>query len=312
MKNQWERGNFACVELNPVWDQMPDCVKDTRHFLRPEVIDTSITGIAAVQIRFCMGIVAKTGNTNCAYRLKAETFRLSGGEGRYALSEIIRNIHFIAPEALVLYDARYDQTSAVDTEYIHDAFDVLGVDMVVINPVLDEKILRLLSLQKGKGVVVQCHNVVKGSEKFVMPQVGISLEEVAVLRTACATYSHAVDDATKNCSTSVTNHLACRIARDWNMEGDCVVALDTKFPHELRQIRGILGDVPVLSFGTCAQDSDLEQTINAAKDSHGQGVIVNLPSGLVFSSPEDDYAKVAGKIATDLSAKIRKCCGAES
>ena len=312
LQNQWGKGNFCCIELNPVWDNMPDCVKNRRCFLRPVIEGVSVTGIAATQIRFCAGIIAETKRISLGYKLKARTFEVSGNEGRYALNEIIRMIHFSAPEVLVVYDARHDDTGVVSVEDMHDAFDVLGVDMIVINPNIDAKMIQLLSGQKGKGFIIECHPHNGGAGKTPTPQVAISAEEANVLHALHATCSHAVGDATKDCSTSLSNHVAYQVAHDWSVGGDSVVAIDTKFPHELRQIRGIIGDVPVLTFGMCAQDSDLKQTIDAAKDTRGQGVIVNLPSSLVFSSPEDDYAKVAGKIATDLSAKIRKCCGAES
>lgn len=88
--------------------------------------------------------------------------------------------------------------------------------------------------------------------------------------------------------------VAHRVAREWNKNGNCAVVVGATAPEELGFVRKIVGDgFPILIPGIGKQGGDLEKTVNAGKDSKGQGMIINSSSGIIFASIGEDFAEAA-------------------
>ena len=88
-------------------------------------------------------------------------------------------------------------------------------------------------------------------------------------------------------------YVAYRVANHWNKNGNCAVVVGATYPDELREVRGIVGDMPILIPGIGAQGGDLEKIVSAGRDSRGQGMIINSSSGIIFASKGADFAEAA-------------------
>ncbi len=82
-----------------------------------------------------------------------------------------------------------------------------------------------------------------------------------------------------------------RVANEWNKNGNCALVVGATYPDELREVRGIVGDMPILIPGIGAQGDDVEKTVTAGKDSRGWGMIINSSRDIIFASKGADFAE---------------------
>jgi orotidine-5'-phosphate decarboxylase len=101
------------------------------------------------------------------------------------------------------------------------------------------------------------------------------------------------NEATGECTQDIPNnpitmpfyrYVALRVANHWNKSGNCALVVGATYPDELREVRELVGDMPILIPGIGAQGGDMEKTVTAGKDSRGWGMIVNSSRGIIFAS----------------------------
>jgi orotidine-5'-phosphate decarboxylase len=95
-------------------------------------------------------------------------------------------------------------------------------------------------------------------------------------------------------------HVARRVADEWSHLGDCGLVVGATYPDELRQVREVVGDLPLLVPGVGAQGGDVQATVRAGADSTGHGMVINSSRAILYASPGFDYpdAARAAAIAT--------------
>mgnify|MGYP006220456089 CR=1 FL=1 len=69
------------------------------------------------------------------------------------------------------------------------------------------------------------------------------------------------------------------------------------FPHELAQVRALVGDMPLLVPGIGAQGGDVKATVQAGRDTNGTGMMINSSRAILFASAGEDFAEAAGRAA---------------
>jgi orotidine-5'-phosphate decarboxylase len=74
----------------------------------------------------------------------------------------------------------------------------------------------------------------------------------------------------------------------------------------LKQVRAIVGDMPILIPGVGAQGGDIEATVTAGKDSRGQGMIINASRTIIYASSSSDFAQAARSATGQLRAEINR------
>ena len=77
------------------------------------------------------------------------------------------------------------------------------------------------------------------------------------------------------------------------------------YPDELREVRTIVGDMPILIAGIGAQDGDLEKTVRSGKDKRKRGMIINVSRSIIFASSGEDFAGAARAKAEEFSNAIK-------
>jgi orotidine-5'-phosphate decarboxylase len=96
------------------------------------------------------------------------------------------------------------------------------------------------------------------------------------------------------------------IAADWNAHGNCALVVGATFPEELKVIRGIVGDMPLLIPGIGAQGGDVEATVRNGKTADGSGLMINSSRGILYASNGGDYTIAAGWAAQTLRDEINR------
>lgn len=264
LEKQWSRGNFVCVGLDSELSKIPYsavCYYSSR-------MGISITNTIAT---FNRAIVEETKDLVCAYKPNIAFYEACGAEGLNALRETIADIHKIAPDVPVILDAKRADIGNTNAGYVDMAFDFLQADAITVHPYLGAEALQPFLDCGDKGIIVLCRTSNKGAGEFQDKYISVAT----------------------GYNMPLYQYVAHRVATDWNKNGNCALVVGATYPDELRKVRGLVGDMPILIPGIGAQGGDVEKTVSAGKDSRGQGMIINSSRGIIFASSGADFAEAA-------------------
>ena len=100
--------------------------------------------------------------------------------------------------------------------------------------------------------------------------------------------------------------VARHVAQEWNTNGNCAIVVGATYPDELRRVRSLVGDLPILIPGIGTQGGEVAATVKAGQDSRGQGMIISASRSIIFASRGSDFANAARREAEQLRAEINK------
>ena len=247
----------------------------------PNKIPACVTGDRSTDrmVTFNLEIVKATKDFVCAYKINAGFYR-PWLDGAPALQQTISDIHTVAPGIPVILDSKFGDIGNTNDGYIEEVVTLFMADAATVNPYLGGLSLAKFLNMKEKGVIVLCHtsNEGAGELQHLVLQDGRMLYE---------TVAHSV-------------------ATEWNKNGNCVLVVGATYPAELRKVRAIAPNIPILIPGIGAQQGDLEAAVSAGKDNDNKNVIINVSRGIIFASPNDDYAAAAGREAEKFHKQIQQ------
>ncbi len=235
--------------------------------------------IANTIVTFNKAIVEATKDLVCAYKPNIAFYEAYGDAGWFALCETIVRIREMAPDVPVILDAKRADIGSTNVGYVDAAFDLLQADAITVHPYLGAEALEPFLARAEKGIFVLCRTSNPGAGEF--------------------------QDLLVN-GEPLYRFVARRVASEWNKNGNCALVVGATYPDELREVRGLVGDMPILIPGIGAQGGDVEKTVSAGKDSRGQGMIINSSRGIIFASKDRDFAEAAGREALALHEEILK------
>ncbi len=276
-------GKAVCIGLDLMFGLFPEYLKHRKADPDVRLYD------------FAEGIVEKTCDIALAYKPNIAFYEAYGAAGMAALARIIRFIHDAAPDVPVILDAKRGDIDNTNLGYVHAAFDLFGADAVTVHPYLGGEALLPFLDREEKGIIVLCRTSNKGAGEFQDMRVLLEdPEEQAFLENA----GHmSYPGGGKQGVAEFYRHLAYRVARHWNSCGNCGLVVGATYPDELRQVRQIVGNMPLLIPGIGAQGGDVEATVRNGRDSQGQGMIINSSRGIIYAKdPRAEALRLDGLI----------------
>jgi orotidine-5'-phosphate decarboxylase len=126
-----------------------------------------------------------------------------------------------------------------------------------------------------KGVVVLCRTSNPGSGEFQdLPLAG-------------------ADGATR----PLYQHVAQRVANEWNANGNCLLVVGATWPKELAEVRALTGDLPFLVPGVGAQGGDVEAVLRHGATRDGTGLVISSSRAILYAGHDTDFAAAARRAA---------------
>jgi orotidine-5'-phosphate decarboxylase len=176
---------------------------------------------------------------------------------------------------MAFYEALGTEGLAILEKTIKRAlFSVLGFDAATVNPYLGYDSIEPFINCQDKGVFILCRTSNKGATDFQdLRTDGLPLYEVVAKK-----------------------------AQEWNIHGNIGLVVGATYPDELRRVRSICPEMPLLIPGIGAQGGDLASAIGYGADARGEKAIINVSRQILYASKEKDFAQAARNIAE----KIRK------
>jgi orotidine 5'-phosphate decarboxylase subfamily 2 len=95
-----------------------------------------------------------------------------------------------------------------------------------------------------------------------------------------------------------------RAARKWNTKKNVGLVVGATRPAELKRVRSLAPDMPILIPGIGAQKGSLESTVRYGCDRKGELAVINAGRSIIYASPGDDFAAKARQAALRLRDQI--------
>jgi orotidine-5'-phosphate decarboxylase len=267
LKQRWkESDSLVCVGLDP----------------EPEKFPVRFAGDEDAVFGFCRAIVDATAEFACAFKPQIAHFAALAAEG--ALQRLVAHIHASHPGIPVILDSKRGDIGSTAQRYAVEAFDRYAADAVTVNPYLGRDSVQPFLDHADKGVVILCRTSNPGAG---------DLQDLLV-------------QADNGVGRPLYQHVAEKIARDWNAHGNCALVVGATWPEQLREVRTIVGDVPFLVPGVGAQGGDVAAVVGNAKTADGTGLIVSSSRAILYASRGDDFADAAANAARSLRDEINR------
>jgi orotidine-5'-phosphate decarboxylase len=243
----------------------------------PARMPGSLAGSPDALERFCIDIIDATADVVCAFKPQVAYFAAQGAEA--ALERVCRHVRDAHPNVLLVLDAKRGDIGPTAEQYAREAFDRYDAHVVTVNPYLGtDSLAPFLEQHPGRGVFALCRTSNPGSGDF--QSLEIDGEPLYV-------------------------HVARRAASQWSAMGECGLVVGATYPDELRRVRDLVGDMPLLVPGIGAQGGDVAATVAAGLDSHGHGMVINSSRAILYASAGAAFAEAARAAAIATRDEIR-------
>jgi orotidine-5'-phosphate decarboxylase len=303
LEAQWERGNFVCVGLDSEFSKIPESARKYHDRTTDSVGNVLYckgnVHVAKTVIAFNRAIVEATKDLVCAYKPNAAFYEAQGAEGVAALQRTIADIHTIAPDVPVILDAKRADIGNTNAGYVQMAFDRLEADAITVHPYLGQEALKPFLEREDKCIFVLCRTSNKGAGEF---------QDLPVLVRDELSWMDPKDRL-----VPLYQVVAYQVAVHWNIKWNCGLVVGATYPEELREVREIARDVPILIPGVGFQTKEKEpmevtvqKVVEAGRDSRGKGMIINSSRGIIFASSGPDFAEAARRETIKLRDLINK------
>ncbi|HZR40879.1 MAG TPA: orotidine-5'-phosphate decarboxylase [Ktedonobacteraceae bacterium] len=266
LERGWQQGSLVCVGLDPDYERLPASV-------------SKIGTVEEAIFVFNREIIDATHDLVCAYKPNSAFYEALGDEGWHALVKTVHYIKATYPNIPVILDAKRADIGSTTIGYVQAAFDVIGADAITVHPYLGKEALAPFLERKEKGILVLARTSNPGAGEFQDLLVGDSREPLYQV-------------------------VARHVAQSWNTNGNCALVVGATYPAELKQVRAIVGDMPILIPGIGAQGGEVAATVQAGKDSRGWGMIISSSRSVIYASNGPDFAQAARNATVQLRAEI--------
>lgn len=241
-----------------------------------ERLPNSIPSTAAGIETFCIEIVKSTAEFACAYKPQIAYFSAARAEA--ALENIIGAIRQHAPHATVILDAKRGDIGNTAKQYAIEAFIRYQADAVTLSPYMGSDSITPYQHYSDRGLFLLCRTSNPGGNdlQFLQTQNGQALYQT-VAKLAATSWNH-------------------------NQQNGLVVG--ATFPDEIKEIRKLVGNLPLLIPGIGAQGGNLSETVTNGLCSQGWGLLINSSRDIIYKSSKSDFAIAAAQQANQIKNAI--------
>jgi len=235
----------------------------------PQRFPAELAGKPNAVFEFCRAIVDVTAQYACA--VKPQIAYFSAARAEEQLEALCEYIHERHPQLPIVLDAKRGDIGSTAEQYAHEAYERYQADAVTVNPYMGFDSIEPYLSWNTKGVIVLCRTSNKGGSDLQFLE--------------------------SSDGTPLYLHVAGLVAERWNTNGQCALVVGATFPEEIARVRARVGDMPLLVPGIGAQGGDIPATVQAGRDSHGVGMMINSSRAILYASGGDDWREAAAQAA---------------
>ena len=230
---------------------------------------------------FNRAIVDATHDLVCAYKPNLAFYEALGLDGWKALESTVQHIRDVAPGVILLGDGKRGDIGNTATAYARGMFEYWGFDAVTINAYCGRDGVEPFLEYPDRGVFVLCRSSNPGA---------VDLQDLSVSSGA-------------ESARPLYQELALQVSA-WNRHGNAGLVLGATYPEQIKEVRALCPEMPVLIPGIGSQEGALEEAVRNGVTAQGRGVLINSSRGIIYASRGDDFAEAARAATADLRDAI--------
>jgi orotidine-5'-phosphate decarboxylase len=193
--------------------------------------------------------------------------------GIYGLSSLIKTIELIQGTGIpVILDAKRGDIGHSSAAYAKSIFEVYKAEATTVSPYLGHDSVEPFLEYQDKGIFVLCLTSNPGAKDFQ--------------RELFMDVAHEV--------------------KKWNRYGNCGLVVGATKPEELKEIRNMIEDMPILIPGVGAQGGAIESSVKYGVNKKGSRAIINSSRSIIYASKEDNFAEAARNEAQKLKDAVNQ------
>ncbi len=228
-------------------------------------------------LRFNTRVIEATADLVCAFKPQSAFYEAAGDVGWQALKDTIATVRRLAPDAIVILDAKRNDIGNTAEAYACSAFDWFDADAVTINPYLGGDAVAPFLQRPERGAFALCRTSNPGASDLQ----SLSMADRGPLYLAVA-------DRAREWGESHHLNLGLVVGATW--------------PKELADVRTRCPDIPILLPGIGAQGGDLEASVAAGVDARGRGLLVSASRSVIYAGSSDDIRSAAADLRASANA----------
>ncbi len=258
---KWLERKFVCVGLDPDFDKIPKQFKEGK-------------SVSEAIFSFNQYIIDQTADLVCAYKPNSAFYEAEGLEGWKALFQTVKYIKEKYPDIFMLLDAKRADIGNTNLGYVKSVFDQMDFDALTLHPYLGYEAIAPFLTRSDKGAFILVRTSNPGAGEF--------------------------QDLTID-GKPLYQIVAEHVAKSWNNNGNVGIVVGATYPNELKTVRQIVGDLPILMPGIGAQGGELTSTVKNGINSHSGGMLISSSRGIIFSpNPRETTLKMHEDILNSL------------
>ncbi len=230
---------------------------------QPQLLPPAFQNHADPIYSFCMAIIEATADIVCAFKPNIAFFEALGVSGMHALRRIMHSTRTVP----FILDAKRGDISSSAEAYAQAVFDDLQADAVTLNPYQGSDALQPFLRRADRGCIILCRTSNPASHE---------LQELELANGG-----------------PLYLEVARLAEQRWNTNGNVGLVVGATQPQAMRALRSICPTMPFLIPGIGAQGGDLEQTVQAAINAQGAGMIINASRSILYAASDAHYAEAA-------------------
>jgi orotidine-5'-phosphate decarboxylase len=239
-----------------------------------EKIPEHLKSLANPILEFNRQIIEATQDLVCAYKPNLAFYEAMGESGLIALRETLK---LIPKSILTIGDGKRGDIGNTAERYAKSLFDDFGFDSITVNPYMGFDSVEPFLKNPVKGVFLLALTSNPGSKDFQRLKInGKPLYEKVV-----------------------------RTAKKWNTNHNIGLVVGATHPRELKSIRKIVPEMPLLIPGIGKQGGDLKSAVRDGCDKNGQLAIINASRSIIYASSGKDFAEAARTESKKIVEEIR-------
>lgn len=221
---------------------------------------------------FCLEIIQNTMDYCISYKLNLAFFEALGWEGIKVFEEIVKEI----PKThLIIADAKRGDIGNTSELYARAFFDKMGCDALTINPYMGSDSVKPFLNHKDKWAIILGLTSNEGATDFETQKIANTYLYEQVI-TSCAS---------------------------WGAEDNMMFVIGATQSAHFEKIRQIIPNHFLLIPGIGAQGGSLEDVCKGLINTD-IGIIVNSSREIIYADSSENYAKIAGEKARDISIEM--------
>jgi orotidine-5'-phosphate decarboxylase len=242
----------------------------------PKKIPRTVRGrLHVAVVEFNRHIIEATKDLVCAYKLNLAFYEALG---KHAWETIHATLSHIPSGVVTIGDAKRGDIGNSSEFYAQSLFQEYGFDAATVSPYMGYDSVEPFMRDPQHGVFVLALTSNPGAKDFQHLKSGgrLVFERVA----SCV--------------------------RTWNAHRNLGLVAGATQPLQLRRIRTIAPDLPLLIPGIGAQGGDLKSTVRFGCNTRGEMAVINVSRGVLYASGGRDYPEAARTEALRLRDHINE------